>query len=138
VNFHGQHYDVGNQVFILMDQFEQDQTFNPERWLEARNPFSSVPFGTGHRMCIGKPIATILLDDLLKGLLTQLPDAQVQPSVNHRYSGRDNDQASSFSETLYQMKTFAKVLGKAIQTGKMPTTCPMHPAHRTISAKEGR
>jgi benzoate 4-monooxygenase len=43
-------------------------SFRPERWLEAGNSLSSndlLPFGSGHRQCIGKNIAMISIVKVL-------------------------------------------------------------------------
>jgi len=112
---------AGTQVFLLFDRFKQEQKFEPERWLKgpADNIYSAMPYGTGKRMCIGKPIATALLADLLGILLTKIPDGQVQPQQGHLYSGRDNDNArSSWGESVYQLNIFTKALWKSFKIGR--------------------
>ncbi|MEO5970217.1 MAG: cytochrome P450 [Bdellovibrionia bacterium] len=116
-----QHLTAGTQILLLFDRFKQDQKFDPDRWLKtsAENIYHNMPYGTGKRMCIGKPIATALLADLLGILLTQIPDAQVRPQQGHLYSGRNNDGArSSWRESLYQLKTFMKALWSSFKMGR--------------------
>jgi hypothetical protein len=114
------HLSAGTQVFLLFDKFKQDQKFDPDRWLNhADNIYHALPYGAGKRMCIGKPIATALLADLLGILLTEIPDAQVQPQKGHSYSGRNNDNSSSsWQETGYQLKTFIHALWNSFKWGR--------------------
>jgi hypothetical protein len=111
---HG-HFTAGTQFFILLDQFKQDQRFDPERWLlpQDQNPYHALPFAAGPRMCIGKPIALELMVQLLQSFLIEFDLNQIQPQQGHLYSGRDNDQSSGFKETLYQLRVFSKVLLKS-------------------------
>lgn len=113
-------YERGTQFFILLDQFRQDSSFDPERWLKSsgENPYAAIPFGSGPRMCIGKPIAMELLFELMKALLLRFPSASVRPEVGHLYSGRDNDNRSTAAEVRYQSKVFAGVLWKSFRLGR--------------------
>jgi dihydroflavonol-4-reductase len=113
-------YKKGTQFFILLDQFQQDIHFDPDRWLKSshENPYASIPFGAGPRMCIGKPIAMELLTELLIQFLTQFPEESIQPKIGHLYSGRDNDHRGSISESLYQGKVFARVLWRSFRIGR--------------------
>ena len=69
--------------------FENAEAFKPERWLrekdlvltEAVEAFSSIPFGFGTRMCIGRRIAELELHLLLARIVQQFeisypPDAE--------------------------------------------------------------
>jgi len=69
--------------------FENAEAFKPERWLrkkdfvltEAAEAFSSIPFGFGTRMCIGRRIAELELHLLLARIVQQFeisypPDAE--------------------------------------------------------------
>ncbi|KAJ7340057.1 hypothetical protein OS493_002780 [Desmophyllum pertusum] len=73
--------------------FEDAEAFKPERWLrrkdvtltEAAEAFSSIPFGFGTRMCLGRRIAELELHLLLARIVQQFeisysPDAEdVEP-----------------------------------------------------------
>ncbi len=113
-------YKKGTQFFILLDQFRQDPNFDPDRWLQMsyENPYSSIPFGVGPRMCIGKPIAMELLTELLSQFLTRFQEEVIRPEIGHLYSGRDNDRNGSMSEGIYQLKVFSKVLWKSFGIGR--------------------
>ncbi len=119
--FRGESHKAGTQFFILMDQFKQDQEFNPERWLlsPAENPYFAIPFAVGSRMCTGKPIAMELQVEMLKVFLLQLDDAQIQPQIGHRYSGRDNDGKGSITESLYQTLVFGRALWRSCWIGRV-------------------
>lgn len=116
----GKSYESHTQFFLLYDQFQQDQTFDPERWLANTldNPYYSIPFGAGPRMCIGKPIAIELLVDLLKAFISQFPENKIQPNLGHLYSGRDNDGNQSLTEVAYQLKIFGRGLWKSFLIGR--------------------
>lgn len=129
VDIGGQRLKSGTQVFLLLDALKQDRAFLPERWLAPRreNPYADIPFGAGGRMCTGKPLATLLLTELLVGLLGMLPAAQVRPGVGHRYSGRHND--GNDDSLLHQLRTFSRVLlESAIMGVKGDGKCPFHRA----------
>ncbi len=67
--------------YMVRDEeiFEDAQTFKPERWLrkkdailtEAAEAFSSIPFGFGTRMCLGRRIAELELHLLLARIVQQ-------------------------------------------------------------------
>ena len=76
--------------------FEDAKAFRPERWLgmkdaiptDTAEAFSSIPFGFGTRMCIGRRIAELLELHLLLARILQRfkifypPDAEnVEPFV---------------------------------------------------------
>ena len=99
----GYHIPAGTQVdcfsyFMSHDEgvFENAQEFKPERWLrdkeqlesrkfnDAKEVFSSIPFGFGTRMCLGRRIAELELHLLLARIVQQLeidypPGYIVQP-----------------------------------------------------------
>ena len=120
LDYGGQTYAPGTQFFILLDQFKQDQNFDVNRWLDNSNdnPYASIPFAAGPRMCIGKPIAMELMTEMLSNLLLHFNFEQIEPKLNHLYSGRDNDGNESFFEILYQLKTFLKVMISSIKLAK--------------------
>ena len=105
-------YRAGTHFFILLDKFKQDQTFDPTRWLlpHAENPYASLPFAAGPRMCVGKPIALELMVEMLAALLSQFPFDAIAPAQGHLFSGRDNDDTETVSESLYQLRVFGRVL----------------------------
>ena len=75
--------------------FEDAEAFRPERWLRKKDEiptdtaeaFSSIPFGFGTRMCIGRRIAELELHLLSARIVQQFeisypPDAEnVEPYV---------------------------------------------------------
>ena len=101
----GYHIPAGTELHLLPYQmsrdenvFEEPNAFRPERWLrgkkvslqnskvvEAKEVFSSLPFGFGRRMCIGRRIAELELHLLLARIVQQFeirypPDADdVEP-----------------------------------------------------------
>ena len=123
----GKRYAPGTQIFVMLDQFEQDRKFDPERWLQApaENPYAAIPFAAGPRMCVGKPIALELLSGLLGELLLEFPEDRVQPQLGHRFSGRENDARGTLKEALYQLGVFARGLRSCVGIGRRESTgCP--------------
>ena len=116
---------AGSQVFIMMDRLRQDPRVRPDRWLLPKrdNPYHALPFGVGRRMCIGKPIATILLADILMPLLAEVPFEALRPRDGHQYSGRANDTAQGVGESLYQLGVFGRVLLASYRIGR--GRCPV-------------
>ena len=119
LEFAGTKLASGTQVFISLDTFEQDQTFDPERWLVSprSNPYYAIPFAAGPRMCIGKPVAMELMSSLLIGILADFSQHQVNPAKGHLYSGRANDGGESAAELAYQVKVFARALRHSLGAG---------------------
>ncbi len=109
---HGRRLQEDTQFFLIMDRIQQDQSFCPERWLanSSKNPYRDLPFGSGPRMCPGKPLAMEVMVDLLRVFLTHVPDSRIQPSLGHRYSGRNNDGNASVRESLYQIKILLRAI----------------------------
>jgi cytochrome P450 len=134
LHLNGASHEAGTHFFIMLDQFEQDPKFDPERWLKSpdENPYYSIPFAAGPRMCIGKPIAMELLVELLKSFLLEIPDEKTKPALGHLYSGRDNDGESSKAESAYQLKTFSRALWRSFRlraNSTKPLTCPARPQY---------
>lgn len=96
----GYHIPAGTQLHFLVyhmgrdeSVFEEPNAFKPERWLrgkergsskfnDAKEVFSSIPFGFGTRMCLGRRIAELELHLLLARIVQQFeiqypPDAEV-------------------------------------------------------------
>ena len=88
INLSGYHMPAGTQVnclayFMSRDEniFTDAQEFKPERWLrdnnqnskfiDAKEVFSSIPFGFGTRMCLGRRIAELELHLLLARIVQQ-------------------------------------------------------------------
>jgi cytochrome P450 len=111
---------AGTQIFVPLDQFKQDQTFNPEAWLneERPHPFQSLVFGAGQRMCPGKMLASHLMVAMLRSLVLHVPLEQIQPDQGHRFSGRNNDGKEGLGESLYQLRKFLGALARSIQIGR--------------------
>ena len=117
----------GTQVYITYDDFDQDQTFDPERWQSGKkNPYRHMLFGSGKRMCRGKNLAQEILGEMLRGLLLEIPDAKIKPSENHLFSGRDNDNKDSLTTILYQIRIFFKLIWRSIRVGNQTRkgVCP--------------
>lgn len=110
---------TGTQIFIPLDQFKQDKSFNPEAWLDEANPhpFQSLIFGAGKRMCLGKMLANQLMVDMLRSLILHVPDARIQPEKGHRFSGRNNDGKQSFGASVYQLRRFLGALWRSFKIG---------------------
>ncbi|HVJ90615.1 MAG TPA: cytochrome P450 [Labilithrix sp.] len=106
--------EAGTQVFIMLDEFQQDATFDPDRWTKGtQNPYRSMPFGAGPRVCLGKALAQEMLGELLAGILGHFPMEQVRPSENHLFSGRDNDGKDTLRTSIYQLRIFGDVLARS-------------------------
>lgn len=59
-----QHYEISNSE----EYFDTPDKFKPERWLTSKttyNPFITLPFGYGKRMCLGKRFADLEIQILL-------------------------------------------------------------------------
>lgn len=114
----GRYFSAGTQVLILLDQFNQDQTFEPTRW-QNKNSYGALIFASGPRMCPGKSLAMDLMRTFLKSFLTDFSFNQVQPELNHMWSGRDNDSKNSKNESRYQNSIFINALVKSFRLGKI-------------------
>jgi cytochrome P450 len=111
---------AGTQVFIPLDQFKQDPSFNPKAWLNEANPhpYQSLVFGAGKRMCLGKMLANHLMVEMLRALLIHIPEPQIQPEKGHRFSGRNNDGKQGFGESSYQLRKFLRALWQSFKIGR--------------------
>jgi hypothetical protein len=111
---------AGTQIFIPLDQFKQDQSFNPDVWLDEAcpHPFQPLIFGAGKRMCLGKMLASHLMVEMLRALLIHVPLEQIQPEKGHRYSGRNNDGKQGFGESRYQLRKFLGALWQSYKMGR--------------------
>jgi cytochrome P450 len=116
----GRSVKAGTQIFVPLDQFKQDPSFQPEAWLneDRPHPFQSLAFGAGKRMCPGKMLATHLMVALLGSLVRHLPLERIQPEQGHRFSGRNNDGKEGLSESLYQLRKFLGALWRSFQIGR--------------------
>lgn len=103
-------YKQGTHVYIELDNFIQDATFDPDRWADLKNPYTFLPFGTGPRQCIGKSLAIIMLTESLHTIVNhQKFDPSIfTPEKGHTYSGRNNDKVSDINETIYIFKKLWK------------------------------
>ena len=96
-NLSGYHIPAGTQVTSLAYFMSRDESiftnaheFKPERWLrdnnqdskfiDAKEVFSSIPFGFGTRMCLGRRIAELELHLLLARIVQQF-DISYPPGV---------------------------------------------------------
>ena len=58
IHVHGVHRDPAN--------FEDPDTFNPDRWIDAKGkfqyqPYKFIPFSMGPRVCVGESLAKVSL-----------------------------------------------------------------------------
>jgi hypothetical protein len=114
----GKKYLTGTQVLIPLDQFKHTRSFNLKPWLEkGSNAYQKIIFGAGRRMCLGKILAELLMTQMLKSILLHAADEDIQPNINHLYSGRNNDKNNSFRESCYQVRQFSKALWKSFKLG---------------------
>jgi cytochrome P450 len=116
----GRLIQAGTQIFIPLDQFKQDPSFNPDGWLNeaSPHPYQSLVFGAGKRMCLGKMLASQLMVEMLRALLIHVPQAQIQPEQGHHFSGRNNDGKQGFGESLYQLQKFLGALWRSFKLGR--------------------
>lgn len=127
----GDRFPRGTQVFMMMDALQQEEEFRPERWVGPRssNPYADLPFGSGPRMCTGRPLAELLMVELLRGLLTTVPPARLRPVDGNPYSGRANDGKDDLGSILHQARVFGRVLLQSIGLGlRGEGGCPFHSA----------
>ena len=76
--------------------FENAEAFKPERWLrkkdfvltEAVEAFSSIPFGFGTRMCVGRRVAELELHLLLARIVQQFEISYPPDAENVEYFSR--------------------------------------------------
>merc|ERR1712070_1108471 len=75
-------------------------------FLDSHDKYSWSPFGVGPRACLGTSHGIALLTPLmsLRGR------HEFQPSVGHKYSGRNNDAETTSEQDWYFIKSVAKVL----------------------------
>lgn len=111
---------AGTQIFIPLDQFKQDASFNPNAWLDdaVPHPYQNLVFGAGKRMCLGKMLASHLMVEMLRALLVHVPEAQIQPARQHRFSGRNNDGKQGLAESGYQLRKFLGALWRSYKMGR--------------------
>ena len=76
--------------------FENAEAFKPERWLRKKDgiptdtdeAFSSIPFGFGTRMCVGRRIAELELHLLLARIVQQFEISYPPDAENVEYFSR--------------------------------------------------
>lgn len=103
-------YNKGTQVYIELDRFKQDKLFKPNRWNNRNNIYKNIPFGIGYRRCLGKNFALKSIIPILIELSKSDEFLDINPKIEHLYSGRDNDNKLSLSEILYFMGTIFQKL----------------------------
>jgi hypothetical protein len=89
--------NANTQVFIPLETIGKLVKYTRNLW---------TPFGIGPRKCQGSQYALALLTELI---LHCKDNPNFMPEKNHKYSGRNNDQLS-FSESMYQLVLFTKIL----------------------------
>lgn len=71
----------------MPELYPQPEEFRPERWLTINpSPYEYLPFGAGPRMCIGAPLAMLILKTVLPTILqrfkvTAVPMSEVSGKV---------------------------------------------------------
>lgn len=71
----------------LPELFPQPEQFRPERWRQiSPSPYEYLPFGAGSRMCLGGPLAMMILQTTLPAILkrfrlTVVPHAEINGSI---------------------------------------------------------
>lgn len=71
----------------MPELFEEPDRFLPDRWLSIKpSPYAYLPFGTGPRMCIGGPLALVILKMVLPQMLSRYklsmqPGAEINARV---------------------------------------------------------
>lgn len=71
----------------MPDLFPHPEQFRPDRWLTiSPSPYEYLPFGAGPRMCIGAPLAMLILKSVLPTILqrfklTMVPGSDVSGNV---------------------------------------------------------
>lgn len=71
----------------MPELYPQPEEFRPERWLTINpSPYEYLPFGAGPRMCIGAPLAILILKTVLPTILqrfkvTAVPMSEVSGKV---------------------------------------------------------
>lgn len=67
--------------------YPEPEAFRPDRWLSiSPSPYAYFPFGAGHRMCIGGPMAMVILKAVLPAILqrfkvTMVPYSDVSVQI---------------------------------------------------------
>lgn len=69
---------------------------------------NKIIWGYGNRKCLGIKLAISILDSMIAYFKTY-PKNLFQPYINHKYSGRYNDNQFSINELYYQIKFFLKL-----------------------------
>ena len=103
-------YSNGTQVYIELDRFRQDKSFVPNRWNSRNNPYKIIPFGIGYRRCLGKNFALKSIIPILIELSKSDESININPKIDHLYSGRDNDNKLSLYEIIYFIRTIVQKL----------------------------
>jgi len=88
---------ANTQVFIPLDEIGQSERYNPKLW---------TPFGIGPRKCLGTQYALPFLTEFITHYKN---NPKFVPQKNHKYSGRNNDNAS-FRESMYQLGVYVKII----------------------------
>ena len=91
-----------NHPFPILERFDKTQVM----LVMPQSTPHKVLWGHGRRRCKGIDIASPLLSTLHTSLKNH---PNFQPKLNHKYSGRDNDDNVSVMETLYQVYVFIKI-----------------------------
>lgn len=108
ISYNNTIYQKGSHFYIELDNFIQDNKFNPDRWNEKTNIYSIIPFGSGPRQCIGKVLAMTILSESLYTIINHIDFKieNIKLEVDHLYSGRNNDNNFNIKETFYVLNKF--------------------------------
>jgi len=70
----------------LPDVFPEPERFLPDRWAASPAPWGYIPFGAGARLCLGAPLATLIIKLTMQQVFRQFR-LQVVPGANIRRHG---------------------------------------------------
>jgi cytochrome P450 len=65
----------------LPDVFPEPERFLPDRWATSPAPWGYIPFGAGARLCLGAPLATLIIKLTMHQVFRRFR-LQVQPGAN--------------------------------------------------------
>ena len=112
-SYNGKLYPKNTQLYVEFDTFIQDTTFDLKKWNvnNIDNVYKTIPFGVGSRSCLGKKFALTSLISMVDILIYH---PNFNPKMDHKFSGRNNDNMTSFYEIIYFIKTLCVTITKVL------------------------